>query len=145
MAKINNSIRNSIVIAILSGVAALVCFILLFSTHFWLEGINGGTISLIIVTAIASFVWYVSLHATMQELIFKSSYKKAHQETKKLTTDFSTVTLPRVSALANLIETKDIICQAKLDENNHIVYRISIEAEYSTEDYTTFANSVIIN
>ena len=70
----------------------------------------------------------------------KKSYLKSKEQIKALPSNFVNVHFKDFNnfRLASFVESEDITCFAKLDENEKVVYAIQLNVEYETDDYETF-------
>lgn len=77
---------------------------------------------------------------TIMNHIDKKSYLKSLEEIKNLPNEFSEVILKnnKETPLSEFIPNKEIKCEAKLDDDRNIIYRIHVDIEASTTDYEAF-------
>lgn len=70
----------------------------------------------------------------------KKSYLKSKEQIKALPSNFVNVHFKDFDSfrLARFVDSEDITCFAKLDENGKVVYSIQLNVEYDTDDYEIF-------
>lgn len=112
------------------------------SIHNILEFIVGFMVFLITLVSFFASLFFIIMiiSVIISNHKAKKSYLKNKEQIKALPSNFVNVRFKNFDnfRLASFVDSEDITCFAKLDENGKVVYAIQLNVEYETDDYETF-------
>lgn len=133
-------------------VAILVCLVLVYIYNNYLVGRSFKDNILIFIVGVVIILMTLASGLSALALIGllfgeilsnhyeKKSYLKSKEQIKALPSNFVNVQFKDFDnfRLSSFVDSKDITCFAKLDENGNVVYAFQLNVEYETDDYETF-------
>ena len=143
------STLKRLIIGLVISVLTCICTGYIYSV--FMVGTSINTIIDLIVGFMVFLITLVSFFASLFFIIMiisviisnheaKKSYMKNKEQIKALPSDFVNVHFKDFDnfRLSCFVDSEDITCFAKLDENGSVVYALQLNVEYETDDYETF-------
>jgi ABC-type uncharacterized transport system fused permease/ATPase subunit len=129
-------------------IAILVCLVSVYIYNNYLVGrsfkdnIPLFTVGLlvIIISLLSFFAIWCLIGLLIVVLLDLYNSKRSKEQIKTMPNHFVNIYFKDFDnfRLASFVDSEDITCFAKIDENGNIVYALQLNVEYETDDYETF-------